>query len=112
MNLALFDFDLVSGSLDVYLTEWCRRRDLDLICTELEVEDGTVTGRYRQGDCVGSEKARRILEKYNLADYGVIYAYGDTSDDDDMLRMATRKYFRWREVATPSKPGSYRSRAS
>jgi HAD superfamily hydrolase (TIGR01490 family) len=89
---------VVSGSLDVYLRAWCREHGLDLICTELEVEDGIVTGRYREGDCIGKEKARRILERYNPDDYPVIYAYGDTRDDDEMLGLASRRYFRWREV--------------
>jgi phosphatidylglycerophosphatase C len=90
---------VVSGSLDVYLADWCRRLELDLICTELEARDGTLTGRYRQGDCVGKEKSRRIREKYNLQDYPVIYAYGDTTDDHEMLSIADRKYFCWREIA-------------
>jgi phosphatidylglycerophosphatase C len=92
---------VVSGSLDVYLADWCRRLELDLICTELEARDGTLTGRYRHGDCIGKEKARRILEKYDIRDYAVIYAYGDTTDDHEMLNIADRKYFRWREVAGP-----------
>jgi len=90
---------VVSGSLDVYLAEWCRGLDLDLICTELEARDGTLTGRYRDGDCTGKEKARRILEKYNIRDYPVVYAYGDTTEDHEMLSIANRKYFRWREIA-------------
>jgi phosphatidylglycerophosphatase C len=89
---------VVSASLDVYLRGWCREHGLDLICTELEVDRGIMTGRYREGDCVGKEKARRILERYRPDDYQEIYAYGDTHDDDDMLRLANRRYFRWREV--------------
>ncbi len=91
---------VVSGSLHVYLSEWCRRLDLDLICTELEAKDGTLTGHYHRGDCVGKEKARRILERYRLEDYAVIYAYGDTADDHDMLNLANKRFFRWREIAT------------
>ncbi len=90
---------VVSASLDVYLAEWCRGLDLDVICTELEARDGTLTGRYRDGDCTGKEKARRILEKYNIRDYPVVYAYGDTTEDHEMFSIATKKYFRWREIA-------------
>lgn len=89
---------VVSGSLDVYLEDWCRRLELDVICTQLEARNGILTGRYRDGDCIGQEKSRRILEKYNLRDYPVIYAYGDTPEDSDMLSLANRKYFRWREI--------------
>ena len=51
-----------------------------------------------QGDCYGDEKVRRIRERLTLADYGTIYAYGDTEDDRAMLDLADRKYFRWQEV--------------
>jgi HAD superfamily hydrolase (TIGR01490 family) len=89
---------VVSASLDVYLVPWCRALALDLICTELEVSAGRLTGRYVQGDCYGAEKVRRIRERLTLDDYGAIYAYGDTEDDRAMLDIADRKYFRWQEV--------------
>jgi phosphatidylglycerophosphatase C len=89
---------VVSASLDAYLEEWCRQLSLDVICTELEAKNGVLTGRYLNADCTGKEKPRRILEKYNLRDYPVVYAYGDTEEDRDMLRLATKKYFRWREI--------------
>jgi phosphatidylglycerophosphatase C len=90
---------VVSASLDAYLIPWCRALALDLICTELEIApNGRLTGRYVRGDCYGQEKVRRIRERLPLADYGAIYAYGDTEDDRPMLDLADRKYFRWQEV--------------
>jgi HAD superfamily hydrolase (TIGR01490 family) len=89
---------VVSASLDVYLEAWCRQQSLDLICTQLEARNGTLTGRYRDGDCIGKEKARRVQARYNLADYTVVYAYGDTPEDQEMLSIADRRYFRWREI--------------
>jgi HAD superfamily hydrolase (TIGR01490 family) len=89
---------VVSASLDAYLIPWCRTHALELICTELKISAGRLTGRYAQGDCYGPEKVRRIRERFRLADYGVIYAYGDTEDDRPMLGLADRKYFRWKEV--------------
>ncbi len=50
------------------------------------------------GDCSGEEKARRIRQRYDLPRYPIIYAYGDTGEDEAMLRLAGRKYFRWQEV--------------
>ena len=89
---------VVSAAPDVYLVDWCRRLELDVICTELEAKHGILTGRYRHGDCTGKEKLRRILEKYHLEDYQIIYAYGDTNEDDEMLSIANKKYFRWQEI--------------
>jgi phosphatidylglycerophosphatase C len=89
---------VVSASLDVYLAEWCRRYGVDVICSELDVRDGRLTGHYRGGDCVGQEKARRIVDRYDLPSFLIVYAYGDTEDDRAMLSLATTKYFRGQEL--------------
>jgi phosphatidylglycerophosphatase C len=90
---------VVSASLDVYLACWCESSGVDLICTQLEERGGTLTGRYFGGDCSGAEKVRRIRERYDLLRYGLIYAYGDTDDDREMLGLAHEKYYRWRKIA-------------
>jgi phosphatidylglycerophosphatase C len=89
---------VVSASLDVYLSEWCKEVGVDSICTELEARGGILTGRYRHGDCTGSEKARRVRERYDLRAYEVVYAYGDTKEDEAMLALAHKRFFRWQEV--------------
>jgi HAD superfamily hydrolase (TIGR01490 family) len=88
---------VVSGALDVYLGHWCRQHGLDLLCSRLEARGGVLTGRYRGAQCVGAEKSRRIREVLDLDEFPVIYAYGDTHEDLDMLRLAHRRYYRWRE---------------
>jgi phosphatidylglycerophosphatase C len=89
---------VVSASLDVYLSEWCKEVGVDLICTELEARGGILTGRYRDGDCTGKEKARRVRERYDLRVYEVVYAYGDTKEDEAMLALAHKPFFQWREI--------------
>jgi phosphatidylglycerophosphatase C len=89
---------VVSASLDVYVGPWCATLGLERICTELEERNGTFTGRYCDGDCSGTTKARRIVERYDLARYPIVYAYGDTMEDREMLELAHRKYFRWQEI--------------
>lgn len=90
---------VVSASLDVYLRPWCTAVGVQLICTELDERNGVLTGRYRNGDCSGGEKSRRVLEQYDASRYSLIYAYGDTSEDREMLAIANRKYYRWTEIA-------------
>jgi phosphatidylglycerophosphatase C len=89
---------VVSGSLDVYLRYWCDAIGVELICTELEERNGTLTGRYVGGDCSGAEKLRRIRARYDLARYPVIYGYGDTADDREMLDIAHERYYRWKKI--------------
>lgn len=89
---------VVSASLDVYLSDWCQQLGVELICTELEERKGVLTGRYRGRDCSGTEKARRVQQRYDLQRFGVVYAYGDTREDEAMLALATRRYYRSLEL--------------
>ncbi len=45
-----------------------------------------------------TEKARLVRERYDLATYPTIYAYGDTPEDLDMLAIAAQQYYQWQEV--------------
>jgi HAD superfamily phosphoserine phosphatase-like hydrolase len=89
---------VVSASLHVYLSDWCRQLGVELICTELEEQQGVLTGRYRNGDCCGHEKARRVQQRYDLREFASVYAYGDTKEDEAMLELASQRYYRWREL--------------
>ena len=41
----------------------------------------------------------------DLSRYTQVYAYGDTSEDREMLALAHRKYFRWRDVSAQADAG-------
>jgi phosphatidylglycerophosphatase C len=88
---------VVSGALDVYLSHWCQEHGLELLCSRLESREGRLTGRYRGEQCVNAEKSRRVRAAYDLASYPVVYAYGDTKEDHDLLGIAQRRYFQWQE---------------
>ncbi len=98
---------VVSGSLNVYLRPWCESQGVECICTTLEELDGQLTGRLVDGDCSGAEKALRIRRRYNLARYTVIYAYGDTAEDREMLDLAHKKYYRWNEIESWNEVTAY-----
>jgi HAD superfamily hydrolase (TIGR01490 family) len=89
---------LVSASLDLYLLEWCKEQKIDLICTELETWRGICTGRYVAGDCCGPEKKKRIMKKLNIKEYDLIYAYGDSDEDAEMLELASEKFYKWKKT--------------
>lgn len=89
---------VVSGALDVYLAHWCRAHDLALLCSTLETREGKLTGRYAGAQCVRAEKARRVAEHYDLSRYPLVYAYGDTPEDEDLLALAHRRYYRWQAL--------------
>lgn len=89
---------LVSGGLDFYLAPWCRQHGLELICSRMETRGERLTGRYHGAQCVGEEKARRVRESHDLAAYGTCYAYGDTHEDEAMLALAQRRFYRGAEI--------------
>jgi HAD superfamily hydrolase (TIGR01490 family) len=89
---------VVSAGLDVYLAPWCERHGVSLICSELEERRGRLTGRYRRGDCSGRTKALLIRGTFHLEKFATVYAYGDSQEDREMLDLANRKYYRWKEV--------------
>lgn len=60
------DVAVVSGGLDAYLAPWCDARGLQLLCSSLQHRDGVLTGHYDGPQCVLAEKARRVLERYDL----------------------------------------------
>lgn len=101
---------VVSASLRLYLEDLCRELELELICTELEARGGILTGRYLGGDCTGPEKARRVRAAHDLTRYSTVHAYGDTREDAELLELATRRYYRWREL--PSGGGPLRDQLS
>lgn len=90
---------VVSGGFDVYLSHWCTQHGLALICSRLESARGVLTGRYLGEQCVGAEKCRRVREEYDVERFPVVFAYGDTAEDLEMLGMAQEKYFRWQKAA-------------
>ncbi|MES2413963.1 MAG: HAD-IB family hydrolase [Pseudomonadota bacterium] len=85
---------MVSASPDIYLQRVASQLGFDgLLCTEMAVEAGHLTGLMRTPNCHGEQKVVRLkawLARRSGAgaDSPTMYAYGDTSGDLPMLRMA------------------------
>jgi HAD superfamily hydrolase (TIGR01490 family) len=79
---------VVTASAGNYVEPWTQQNNLYCIATNLEVKDGLITGKIEGRNCNGKEKAMRIRERFNLADYDTIYAYGDSDGDKPMLELA------------------------
>jgi phosphatidylglycerophosphatase C len=83
------DIVIVSASLELYLSEVARALSIEhALCTRLEVDDDArITGRLLGGNCRGPEKATRLRAHIGDDDV-VLWAYGDSSGDREMLAMA------------------------
>ena len=85
---------IVSASAENWVAPWCLRNNLRFICTKLQVKDNKITGKLEGENCNGAEKVSRIKQLFNLADYNIIYCYGDTNGDKMMLQLATHPFYR------------------
>lgn len=85
---------VVSASPENWIAAWCSHMQVALIASRLQVKEQRITGKIVGKNCHGQEKVRRIMEAYNIQEFEVIYAYGDTRGDRPMLKMATRAHFR------------------
>ena len=85
---------IVSASMESWLKKWCEKHNIDLIATRLEIRNGKLTGKFATKNCHGIEKVNRIKQQYKLSEYDCIYAYGDSSGDKEMLRLAHKPHYK------------------
>ncbi len=93
---------MVSASPDIYLKCVAKQLGFDaLLCTEMEVMGGHLTGWMATPNCHGEQKVLRLkawmAERFGADFDGVtLHAYGDTAGDKPMLRMAAHAFYRGR----------------
>jgi len=83
---------IVSASMRCWLHPFAQKHNVDLLSTELEFKNSLFTGRFKTNNCHGKEKLVRIEKHLHLSDFDEIYAYGDSSGDNEMLEVATYKH--------------------
>jgi phosphatidylglycerophosphatase C len=86
---------IVTASPDITVQPFARGLGADLLIgTRLAVnETDQITGRFETPNCRGAEKVRRLREAFG-DDMVLAAAYGDTSGDREMLRLAEVKGYR------------------
>ena len=85
---------IVTASMDIWMEELAKKMYVKLICTESVFRDKKFFS-FKNSNCNGEEKAKRIMKKYDLASFDTIYAYGDTSGDKEMLKLAHKSFFKF-----------------
>ena len=83
---------IVSASIDNWVQPFFA--DLTVLGTQIEVENGLLTGRFLTNNCYGQEKVNRILARYpNREDYHLT-AYGDSRGDKELLAFADEPHYK------------------
>lgn len=85
---------IVTASAQDWLQDWCKKKNIELIATQLEKVNGKITGKISGKNCYGDEKTNRILSYLNIKDYSRVFAYGDSKGDEAMLKLADVKLYK------------------
>jgi HAD superfamily hydrolase (TIGR01490 family) len=85
---------IVSASPENWIRTWSEKFKAQLISSQLEVVDGKITGRILKKNCHGEVKVRRIREQFDLNEFEIIMAYGDTHGDKPMLQLAKQSFYK------------------
>ena len=88
---------VISASPEFWLKAWCKSAGIELIGTKLEFKQNVFTGKFSGKTCYGQEKVDRLkqlLSAQQLASYNVIYAYGDSAGDKEMLALANHPHYK------------------
>lgn len=87
---------LISASIDVYLNPWAKTFGFrHVISSQLKItKDGKVTGELQGLNCWGPEKMRRLIELIGPRENYILYAYGDSRGDRELLASADYAFFK------------------
>lgn len=90
---------IVSASIDNWVRPFFDIRNLkgvQVLGTQIEVEDGKLTGNFKSNNCYGKEKVHRIaeaLKPFERSEYE-IEPFGDSRGDKEMLAFADKGHFK------------------
>lgn len=80
---------IVSASISNWIRPWAYENGImEVIGTEIEIKNGSLTGKFASPNCYGQEKVNRLQEKYPAREDYTLYAYGDSRGDKELLEFA------------------------
>jgi phosphatidylglycerophosphatase C len=86
---------IVSANLEAYLSFWGQAAGFDdVVATRIETVDDKITGKLLGLNCRGAEKVRRLEQLMGPLDQFIIYAYGDSKGDKELLAIADHAFYR------------------
>ena len=86
---------IVSASIDHWVRPFFEELpEVRVISTQIEVQNGRLTGRFHGKNCYGAEKVRRVENLLNQREKYELTAYGDSRGDKELLAYADKGFFR------------------
>lgn len=88
---------ILSASIENWVKPFASALQADALCgTQVETQEGKLTGRFATKNCYGQEKVERLkqwLQGNRIKDSYVI-AYGDSRGDKELLKFANEKHYK------------------
>lgn len=86
---------IISASIENWVCHFAEALKADkLLATQVEVQDGKITGRFLTANCYGKEKVKRLLSEYPERDSYYLVAYGDSPGDKELLQFADEQHYK------------------
>lgn len=81
---------VISASIFEWVQPWCEKIGVSrVLTTQIEVDaNGIISGRFATKNCYGKEKVRRLLEVEPERHSYILYAYGDSRGDKEMIAFS------------------------
>lgn len=86
------DVVIVSASIDNWVQPFFP--SVKVIGTQVEVEEGRLTGRFLTKNCYGQEKVERIIAIYPERQTYQLVAFGDSKGDRELLTFADEAHYK------------------
>lgn len=85
---------VISASIFEWVQPWCEKIGVSrVLATQIEVDtNGIISGRFATKNCYGKEKVRRLLEVEPERHSYILYAYGDSRGDKEMIAFSDLGY--------------------
>lgn len=81
---------VISASIFEWVQPWCEKIGVSrVLATQIDVDaNGIISGRFETKNCYGKEKVRRLLEVEPERHSYILYAYGDSRGDKEMIEFS------------------------
>ena len=87
---------VISANIEDLVGKWCDEAGIsEYSCTILSKKDGNLTGRISGANCYGKEKVKRLISLVGTLDKFIIYAYGDSKGDRELLEIADHPFYKF-----------------
>ncbi len=78
---------ILTASSPLWLSEWCRSNELDIIGTEFVKSGNKYTGKINGKNCLGLQKMLIVEKIINETQFNLTYGYGDSNSDKNFLSI-------------------------